>query len=150
MRLRKIAIECRQRFGTAAAGRDAHHRAVLLREDDHTLAIPAAAGGRAGRTDRRDRAAARGDAIQLAAGEKRDLLPVRRPERLARAVSIGDRLRCSGIQRADPQMLAAGRIGGDEREPAAVGRQSQRVGEIHALGWEDQRVQRQRGGGRRV
>ena len=73
MCFRELAIERRQRLRTPAARRATRSsRSVQLREDDHVVAVPGAAGAVADRADRGDRAAAGRHTLQRAAGEKRD------------------------------------------------------------------------------
>ena len=74
MRLIRGGIKRRRRLGTAARCVDAHQVALLKRlEHDHAVAIPGTAGADTRIANHRRGPARHRDALQLIAGEERDL-----------------------------------------------------------------------------
>ena len=115
--------------GSPARGHDAHqHGDTDYRgrgEDEDAVTAPrSAATTRRVRQDLRA-AATQIDPLQFAVGKKSKRAAIRRPERIARAFSARERLRCQLVERThpEPRLALAGR---DKRQLSAVGRQRER------------------------
>ena len=76
------------------------------REDDRVVVGPGAAAARRGVAQRDRRAAGDRDLLQLAAGEERDPLAVRREERAGGALGAGERRRLQLVELADEEPRA--------------------------------------------
>ena len=108
----------------AAATRES--RAVSCRrEQDHIAPAPGSRKARVRIAERDGRATGRVDLLELAAGGERDEATVRRPERPRCALRTLEGLGRESRELTHPQHDAAVRVGRDEGQAPAVGREGQ-------------------------
>ena len=125
------AIDARDRLRLAAARRYlvdavAHRR----REQDDIARAPGPTASTGRIAQREHGSLVHIHTLQLAAHEEADCAAIRRPERKGGVVCAGDGTRLDGVEWTYPQPAPAGAVGGDEREPAAIGRQRRRSSEV--------------------
>ena len=119
----RLAARCRDTIQGVRVGRS---------EDDHLLAAPRAALTRGCVRQHLRGPARHGNLLELPVGEEAQKLPIRRPERRIAVDRRRERLRCGGLEPADPEQVLP-RLRGRERYVATVRRDghAQRGGTVH-------------------
>ena len=119
-------IECGHRCRRTTGCRDALDRdrggSPFCKQDNSVVTPGASKNSWNAPSQRLSRTARDGDFFQTSVGMKRQKATISRPEGLSCSICSGKRLGCQGIESASPQLRLAGRICGNERQPAPVRR----------------------------